>query len=56
MEKLIFVTGNVNKGYEIEERFRSEQIPVEIITMEFQEPEVNDIEAVSKSKAALQLV
>ena len=51
MEKLIFVTGNINKGYEIEERFNREQIPIEIIQMGFQEPEINDIEAVSKSKA-----
>lgn len=50
MEKLTFVTGNINKGYEIEERFNREQIPIEIIQMNFQEPEVNDIEVVSKSK------
>lgn len=51
METLIFVTGNINKGFEIEERFNIEQIPIEISQMDFQEPEVNDIEAVSKSKA-----
>ena len=50
MEILTFVTGNINKGFEIEERFNREQIPVEIIKMDFQEPEVNDIETVSKSK------
>lgn len=50
MEILTFVTGNINKGFEIEEKFIREQIPVEIITMDFQEPEVNDIETVSKSK------
>lgn len=50
MERLTFVTGNINKGYEIEERFQREQIPIEIIQMDFQEPEVNDIETVSKSK------
>lgn len=50
MDKLLFVTGNVNKGYEIEERFKEAQIPVEIIGMDFIEPEVNDIEIVSKSK------
>ena len=51
MEILTFVTGNINKGYEIEERFNREQIPIEIIKMDFEEPEVNDIETVSKSKA-----
>lgn len=51
MENLTFVTGNRNKGFEIEERFNREQIPIEIIQMDFQEPEVNDIETVSKSKA-----
>jgi len=50
MEILTFVTGNINKGFEIEERFNREQIPIEIITMNFQEPEVNDIETVSRSK------
>lgn len=51
MEKLVFVTGNLNKGYEIEEKFKKEEIPIEIVYMEFQEPEVNDIEVISKSKA-----
>ena len=35
MEILTFVTGNINKGYEIEERFNREQIPIEIIKMYF---------------------
>lgn len=50
MEKLVFATGNINKGYEIEERFNIEQIPVEIVEIDFEEPEVNDIEIVSKNK------
>lgn len=50
MKNLVFATGNVNKGYEIEEKFNREQIPIEIVKMDFQEPEVNDIEIVSKSK------
>lgn len=51
MEKLVFATGNINKGYEIEERFNREQIPIEIIKMNFQELEINDIETISKNKA-----
>ena len=51
MEKLVFVTGNINKGYEIEEKFSSEGIPVEVVQMDFVEPEVNDIDEVSRSKA-----
>ena len=51
MEKLVFVTGNINKGYEIEEKFNREGIPVEVVKMDFVEPEVNDIEEVSRSKA-----
>jgi len=51
MEKLFFVTGNVNKGYEIADKFSREQVSVEVIEMAFQEPEVNDIETVSKCKA-----
>lgn len=50
MEKLLFATGNVNKGYEIEERFNIEEIPIEIVKIDFKEPEVNDIASVSKSK------
>lgn len=50
METLTFVTGNIRKGFEIKEKFDMEQIPIEIVTMDFQEPEVNDIEIVSKSK------
>lgn len=50
MEKLVFATGNENKGIEIVERFNREQLPVEIVKMDFVEPEVNDIEIVSKSK------
>lgn len=50
MEELVFVTGNKNKGYEIKERFQREGIFVEIVSMDFVEPEVNDIETVAKSK------
>lgn len=51
METLTFVTGNIHKGYELQKRFASEQIPLEIIQMDFAEPEVNDIKVVSQSKA-----
>lgn len=51
MEKLVFATGNINKGYEIEKRFKKKEIPVEVIHIDFNEPVVNDIEIVSKSKA-----
>ena len=50
MEKIVFATGNINKGYEIEEKFKSEGVPVEVVQMDFVEPEVNDIETVSRSK------
>lgn len=50
METLTFVTGNIRKGFEIKEKFDMEQISIEIFTMDFEEPEVNDIEIVSKSK------
>ena len=50
METLIFVTGNIKKGFEIEDKFNREGIPIEIIKMDFKEPEVNDIELVSKRK------
>lgn len=50
MEKLIFATGNTKKGYEMIEKFTKEGIPLELKIMDFQEPEVNDIEAVARSK------
>lgn len=50
MEKLVFATGNKKKGYEMEERFMRADIPLEISHMDFDEPEVNDIEEVSRSK------
>jgi len=50
MSNLIFVTKNKNKGIEIQEKFSFHHIPVEIVEMDFQEPEVNDIMVVSKSK------
>lgn len=51
MSNLVFATGNINKGYEIAEKFGQENIPVEVVQMDFHEPEVNDIETVSRSKA-----
>lgn len=51
MEDLVFVTGNIHKGYEIEEKFKKEEVPVEVVKMDFKEPEINDVEIVSKSKA-----
>lgn len=51
METLMFITGNIHKGYEIKERFNEENIPIEVISMAFLEPDINDIEFVSKSKA-----
>ena len=51
MKTLTFVTGNIKKGFEIQERFDREQIPIEIVKMDFIEPEINDIEKISKNKA-----
>lgn len=50
MERLAFVTGNINKGNEIKEKFNREEIPVDVIYMDFEEPEVYDIEEIAISK------
>ncbi len=50
MKKLVFATGNIHKGYEIEDYFAKLGIPVEVVEFEFHEPEVNDISVVSQSK------
>ena len=51
MDKLAFVTGNINKGNEMKKKFMEEKIPIEIVIMEFDEPEINDINYISKNKA-----
>ena len=50
MDKLAFVTGNINKGNEMKKKFMEEKIPIEIVIMEFDEPEINDINYISKNK------
>lgn len=51
MEKPVFVTGNINKEYEMKERFEKAKMPLEVISFSFREPEINDIEVVSIDKA-----
>lgn len=50
MEKLVFVTGNDKKGNEMIEKFKREEVPLEVVKLDFSEPDVNDIEEVSRSK------
>lgn len=51
MEKIIYVTGN--KGKKVDIKFKCEQLglDVDFYDYDFEEPDVNDIEFISKSKA-----
>ena len=53
MKKINFVTGNKGKVKSLEGFFESRQIPVEInqIKLDLIEPQLNDVESVSKHKA-----
>lgn len=51
MEKIVYVTGNYGKYRSVKEYFEDNQIKIDFFKYEFDEPDVNDIEFVSKAKA-----
>ena len=51
MEKLTYVTHNEGKYYSVKNTFLEEGIAVSFFNYDFHEPEINDIEIVSKAKA-----
>ncbi|MFI3307137.1 MAG: non-canonical purine NTP pyrophosphatase [Mycoplasmatota bacterium] len=51
MEKIVYVTGNYGKYISVKEKFEQENIEIDFYNYDFQEPNINDIEFVSKSKA-----
>ena len=50
MSDLVYVTGNKGKYYSIKELFESEGIDVDFYTYDFDEPDNNNIEEISKQK------
>ncbi len=51
--KLTYVTGNLGKYYSVKEKFAKHNIPVDFYDFDCPEPEINDIELISKAKATI---
>lgn len=51
MDKITYVTGNFGKYTSVKERFEELGIEIDFFDYDFNEPEVNDIEFVSREKA-----
>ena len=50
MANITYVTGNYGKYIAVKEHFEEKEIDIEFLEYDFEEPEVNDIEQISKSK------
>lgn len=48
---ITYVTGNYGKYISVKESFQNEEIDVDFLNYDFEEPEVNDIEQISRAKA-----
>lgn len=51
MDKIVYVTGNYGKYISVKEYFEKENIDIDFYKYDFEEPNINDIEIISKSKA-----
>ena len=51
MDKITYVTGNYGKYISVKECFEKENIDINFYKYDFEEPNINDIEIISKSKA-----
>ena len=50
MKELVYVSGNKGKSISVKELFEKENINVEILDYDFEEPNINDIEYISHAK------
>lgn len=50
MNKLTYVTGNYGKYLSVKRTFESLNINIDFLNIDFQEPNINDIETISKAK------
>ncbi len=50
MEKIVYVTGNYGKYISVKEQFEDKGIDIDFLEHDFDEPNINDIELVSKTK------
>lgn len=48
---ITYVTGNQGKYISVKEKFAKHNLPVDFFDYDFEEPEINDIELISKAKA-----
>ena len=50
MTKITYVTGNYGKYVSVKEHFQEQEIDIDFLEYDFEEPEINDIEQISKEK------
>ena len=53
MNKITYVTGNYGKYISVKERFELEGIDINFYNIDIDEPNINDIEVISKAKATI---
>lgn len=51
MEDLTYITGNYGKYIAVKEKFERENIKIGYYTCDLEEPDINDIQLISKEKA-----
>ena len=51
MANITYVTGNYGKYISVKEHFKEKQIDLDFLEYDFEEPDINDIEKISKQKA-----
>lgn len=51
MNKLTYITGNYGKYISVKEKFEKENIIIDYFKCDLEEPDINDIEVISKEKA-----
>ena len=51
MVNITYVTGNYGKYISVKEHFEDKQIDLNFLEYDFEEPEINDIERISRQKA-----
>lgn len=53
MQNITFVTGNYGKYVSVKKKFENRGIEIDYISMDLDEPDINDIEVISKEKARI---
>ena len=53
MQNITYVTGNYGKYISVKEKFKMYGIDIEYANIDIDEPDINDIEIISKEKARI---